>query len=78
MILAWTFWFACQLIMLIILLNFIIAVISDTYARVSEDREIHRYRHKALLNAEAYGTFDWVTKGEWFQALVITSEKKLV
>ena len=75
---AYLFWFVCQLVMLIILLNFVIAVISDTYARVSEDREIHTYKYKAMLNSEAYTFFENFYRGPGFQAIIITSEKKLI
>jgi len=64
--------------MQIILLNFLIAVISDTYARVSEDREIYSFKHKAMLNAESYNTFENFSKREGFKAIVITLEKQLV
>tara|TARA_B110000305_G_scaffold211405_1_gene245762 strand:- start:62 stop:211 length:150 start_codon:yes stop_codon:yes gene_type:complete len=40
--------------MIIILLNFLIAVISATYERVVSQQTIFSYLHKAELNLESY------------------------
>lgn len=40
--------------MIIVLLNFIIAVISETYERVIGDKVIYIYRDKAQLNLEYF------------------------
>ena len=53
-ILIWVTWFVNTFIMIIILLNFLIAVISSTYDRVTQSRDITQYMHKADLNEECY------------------------
>ena len=58
MTLVWMFWIMNQLITLIILLNFLIAVISDSYANVNAVKDMYTYSHKAELNYECYQIFD--------------------
>ena len=54
MSLIWFFWIMNQMITLIILLNFLIAVISDSYANVNAVKDMYTYSHKAELNYECY------------------------
>jgi hypothetical protein len=48
----WFIWFANQYIILVIMLNFLISVISDTYVRVTERNKMHTYRYRNQLNIE--------------------------
>lgn len=40
--------------MLVVMMNFLIAVISETYQQISAQRKIIDYRNKAELNEEAF------------------------
>ena len=52
--LIWLTWLCITYVNIIILLNFLIAVISSTYERVTATRDITEYQHKADLNEECY------------------------
>jgi len=47
-------WFMNQFIVMVILLNFLIAVISQSYEKVMDAKIIHQYKDKCSLNKEAY------------------------
>lgn len=72
--LIWLFWFLNQFMMLIILLNFLIAIISETYNNVSNDREMYSYKVKANLNAECYSIFNMFVQLPEFKAIALSSE----
>ena len=48
----WTVWFLNQYVILVVMLNFLISVISDTYAGVQERSKMHLYRYRSQLNIE--------------------------
>jgi len=48
----WTFWFLNQIINLIILLNFLISLIGESYGKIMSEKIIHNYNHRAELNQE--------------------------
>jgi hypothetical protein len=48
----WMIWFSNQLFILIILLNFLIAIVSQSYEQVMSCAEINMYMHRAILNRE--------------------------
>ena len=50
--LLWLVWILNQVFVFIILLNFIIAVISQSFERVMNKSSYIKYHHKALLNRE--------------------------
>jgi len=50
--LIWFVWFANQYIILVIMLNFLISVISDTYVKITELSKMHTYRYRSQLNIE--------------------------
>ena len=52
--LIWICWFFQTFFMLIIMLNFLIAVITSTYERVMNYQKIISYMHKAELNVEIF------------------------
>lgn len=52
--LAWLVFWANQYVVLIILLNFLIAVISQSYENVMNSKTIKKYKDLAHLNKEAY------------------------
>ena len=53
-VLIWILWFAFTFFMLVIMLNFLIAVITSTYERVMNYQKIISYMHKAELNVETF------------------------
>jgi len=58
----WFMWFANQFFILIILLNFLIAVISQSYENVMSKAVISKYRQRAQLNRECrlvYAELNW-------------------
>ena len=52
--LIWVTWFLQTSLMLIVMLNFLIAVITDNYDRVYKLQQTYGYYHKAQLNHETY------------------------
>ena len=54
MYLIWFVWYMNQFIIVIILLNFLIAVISQSYENVMNSKSIMKYQDMASLNKEAY------------------------
>ena len=48
----WVFWFLNQLLVLIILLNFLIAIISQSFEEVMAKKVIHKYQHRSTMNRE--------------------------
>jgi len=48
----WIAWALNQFINLIILLNFLIALISETYGHVTRDYTVYNYGHRAAINQE--------------------------
>ena len=55
--LIWIMWFIQQILMPIILLNFLIALITQQYEEVIANSEVSRYQHMSSLNSEYYITF---------------------
>ena len=53
-VLIWMTWYFNTFFMIVILLNFLIAVISQSYERVIEQQNIYSYMHKSELNEECY------------------------
>jgi hypothetical protein len=51
---VWSTWFFNQLICLIILLNFLIAVISQGYDNVMAEQIIDKYQSRAEMNYEYF------------------------
>ena len=47
---VWLLWFANQFFVLIILLNFLIAIISQKYEQVMAQSIVHKYEHKIDMN----------------------------
>ena len=50
--LIWIVWFFNLAVNMILLLNFLIAIISQSYDRVISNRMINRYKHMSDLNVE--------------------------
>ena len=52
--LIWMTWYTMTFVMLVIMLNFTIAVITSTYERVSSDQKIISFKHRADLSLEIF------------------------
>jgi hypothetical protein len=52
--LVYLFWFLAQIILLMVLLNFVIALISQYYENVMNSAEMHAYVQRQQLNHEYY------------------------
>ena len=48
----WVIWFLNQYVILVIMLNFLISVMGDTYRRVTDRSKMHTYRFRNELNLE--------------------------
>lgn len=59
----WAMWFLNQYVNLIILLNFLIAIISQSYEEIMTEQFVFMYQHRAQLNAEARQPFRKMGKG---------------
>lgn len=74
--LIWLMWYVQSFFMLVVLTNFIIAVITNTYNQVIVMQRIISYRHKADLNVEIFELFNLFNKLEKFQLLLFSSGKE--
>jgi len=54
----WVIWFLNQFLLLVIMLNFLISVISDTYVRVSAREKMYRYHFRNQLNINYFKIVD--------------------
>lgn len=52
--LIWVVWFSQTFFMLVVMLNFLIAVITSNYEKVYNSQAVIAYLHKASLNYETY------------------------
>ena len=60
--------------MLIILLNFLIAIISQSYEMVMAKTTENTYRHRCELNAECYSILKIFNQLDYFDTLIIYSK----
>jgi hypothetical protein len=72
----WAVWFSSTFFMIIILLNFLIAVISATYERVVSQQTIFSYLHKAELNLESYELLSVFTTLKQYKVIVFSYSKE--
>lgn len=76
--LIWVVWLVNQFINLIILLNFLIAVISQVYDNVVADQKLLMYKHRAELNREYFMIMRMFLMIKEFQIIVFSMDKELV
>jgi len=66
----WLFWVAMQVLLSIILLNFLIAIISQSYEEVMNRSVITKLQQKSDLNQEAFGFINFIkshtTSEDWY------------
>ena len=61
--------------MLVIMLNFMIAIIDRTYRKVMSQKKIHQYKNKAELNEESYQILKYLVKPQEYKVLVFSTCK---
>ena len=69
----WTVWLFNQYAILVIMLNFLIAVINDTYVKESSVSKMHKYRHRNDLNLEYCQIRDCFFKSKIISCKLIVS-----
>ena len=71
---VWSLWVTHQLLMLVIMLNFLIAIISQSYENVMSKSVILKYRQKIQLNFECLLILDFFNVLSEFNCLTVVSE----
>lgn len=71
----WLFWLLNVFLMVIVLLNFLIAEVSQTYDKVKSQGKMLLYQKKAELNLLAYKIFKMFGSRSYFKVLVFTGPK---
>ena len=75
--LIWIVWYMQSFFMLVVMLNFIIAVITTTYAKVITLQKIISYKHKADLNEECFELLSLLGFNEEFKLIVFSNCKEV-
>jgi len=80
LIVLWSFWFINIFLMLIIILNFLIAEVSQTYDRVKGSGKMFLYQKKCEINwnAYVYRKMFGYEKDDKFQIIVFKSPKDVL
>ena len=73
-IIIWSVWIFHQFMILIMLLNFLIAIISQSYEDVMSKSQIFKYKTRVDLNLECLRIIDFFVKLESFDTLLIISQ----
>lgn len=73
--LIWLVWFVHTFFMLVIMLNFLIAVISSNYEQTMIYQKLIGYRHKAELNYETYMLVNVFKKMDEYKCIVFQCSK---
>lgn len=74
--LIWIVWYIQTFTMLVVMLNFIIAVINQTYDQVSLDQKFINYRYKAELNLECFELLQLFGYPTSFKVIVFSNSIK--
>jgi len=61
-VLIWLFWFLNQFFVLIILLNFLVAIMGQAYEEIMTEALYFKYYHRAQLNKEARESLEFLPK----------------
>jgi len=73
----WFLWFCNLILMLIILLNFLIAVISQTYERVSGSKVSYTYKDKAEMNVECATILKFIYQQGEVKMIIFSYDKSI-
>mmetsp|Transcript_26614 Transcript_26614/g.40620 ORF Transcript_26614/g.40620 Transcript_26614/m.40620 type:complete len:304 (-) Transcript_26614:2409-3320(-) len=68
----------CAFLMFIIFMNFLIAVISEAYNKIIQNKEAFDYQQRAMMiyEREVYFTKDQLNNPEYFPSVIIVRKKK--
>ena len=72
----WLVWFVNTFFTIIVLLNFLIAVITESYSLVVQKQQVFAYLHKSELNAECYEFLSVFLRLPEYRAIAFTSSKE--
>lgn len=75
--LIWLAYFVQIIFMLVIMLNFIIAIIDQTYVAVNKNKNMHVYMNKAELNEEYYQLAKYFKELKQFRVIVFSTSKEM-
>lgn len=75
--LIWLAYFVQVIFMLVIMLNFIIAIIDQTYVAVNKNKNMHVYMNKAELNEEYYQLAKYFKELKQFRVIVFSTSKEM-
>lgn len=76
--LIWAMYCVQTFFMLVIMLNFLIAVITNTYDRVNNYQKIISFKNKAELNEECYMLINVFTKLKEYKIIVFSTSKEAI
>ena len=71
--LIWFVWVAHQFVILILLLNFLIAIVSQSYENVMQQTDFFIYNQRLELNSETILILDFLGKLPDFRTLILAS-----
>ena len=71
--LIWLVWVLHQFLVLVILLNFLIAIISQSYENVMTKLEIFKYKTRVDFNLECLQVQEFLGRLEDFNTLLVVS-----
>lgn len=71
----WGIWYTQTFVMLVVMLNFIIAVITATYDEVTQNQVFIHYKYKAELNLECFELLDYIGYPKKFKILLFSIVK---
>ena len=74
--LLWALWYVSTFIMMVILLNFIIAVIGQTFERVKQDQRFIYISNQAQINIECFEILSLFRKIKNFRVIVYSYSKE--
>jgi hypothetical protein len=72
----WIVWFVHQFLILIILLNFLIAIVSGSYEDVMSKESEHKYMHRTEMNLECFVMLNKKCKLPDFRMLILAIPKE--
>ena len=74
--LIWATWYIQTFFLLVVMLNFLIAVIQSNYNKVINFQEKIAYQHKAELNEECYQLYSYFRTLESFKIIIFSTSKE--
>lgn len=74
--LIWLVWFVLTFFMIVIMLNFLIAVITTTYEKVNSYQQKFGFKHKAELNEECFQLIEVFKELPQYKIIVFSTSKE--